>query len=171
MSAELNPCLCMAQAKENSVPDLSPLGFLLVMRGPLRRIAPASPRMLDVDRNGLTLGIGNGFGLTYNARTGFQSSGVTLVLYAIRQNSSHERSSPPSGSKTTLRPTLAGMVPFASILDGYGNRTPLPHPLPVSSVCLGLTSLMGASTILHTAIKPLRTSMAGNASVKNTHKW
>ena len=171
MSADPNPCLCMAQARENKVPDLSPCGFLLVMRGPFRLMAPANPRMLDVDRNGLTLGIGAGLGLTYSARTGSQSSGVTRVSCAIRQNSEQERSPSPSGSRTTFLPVRVGIVPCASTLDGYGKRTPLPQPLPLNTVCLGFTSLIGASTILQAAIKPLRTSTAGTASVKNTHKW
>ena len=171
MSAEPNPCSCMAQAKENKVPDLSPLGFLVVMRGPLRLMAPASPRMSDVERNGFTLGIGAGLGLTYNARTVSHSSGVTRVVYALPQNREQDKSFPVSGFKTTFLPIREEIVPCASTLDGYGKRTPLPHPLPESSVCLGFTSFIGASTILQAAIKPLRTSIAGIASVKNTHRW
>ena len=63
----------------------------------------------------------------------------------------------------TLRP---GSAPA-----GYGSLTPFPHPLPVSSICLGLTSVMGASTMLHAAMSPSLTWRASIGSEKKTHRW
>ena len=54
---------------------------------------------------------------------------------------------------------------------GYGSLSPLPNPFPVSSICLGFTSLMGASTMLQAPISPSRTMRAGSGSSKNTHRW
>ena len=104
-------------------------------------------------------GAGGGGG-RYRSWIGCHSSGVVRAWRAEVTNSATGRSSPgdPGGNVTTvLRPSAA---PF-----GYGRRTPLPHPLPVSSICFGLTSVMGASTILQAPISPSRTMRAATGSV------